>query len=233
MASFNQFVGGQAANTQVMYGNMLSNANSIPPNFEWDGFLHRNGNLLIDPQSEPRSLANVGFPNQDHRATVPIIEGTLERKSRSMLKSGYSAGYYVVTPAKYLHEYKDNDNFKKDPTPETSIYLPEATIGTPSGAKFNVKGKDASKGLAAKLSGTSEMAFQAATPADAMKWFEAISAAAGNTPVGYSSEPTSPVTSVGTTATNASTMSPAYTEKPIEHVPQTVAPINTQVRIFR
>ena len=116
------------------------------------------GEMLVDPNSPDRSMDAITFPNQNHKSTKPLIEGTLERKSRNKLSfSGYSAGYYVVTPSKYLHEFRDNDNLRKDPTPELSIYLPDATIGATNGEKFNVKGKDVSKGLGSKLSGSSEI----------------------------------------------------------------------------
>ena len=100
-----------------------------------------------------------------------------------------------MTPSKFLHEFKDNDNFRKDPTPELSIYLPDATIGATNNEKFHVKGKDVSKGLSSKLSGSSEIAFKAHTAADATKWFEVIRAVAGAAPASASvdSEPTSPV----------------------------------------
>jgi len=197
IGSFNQFVGGQAQKEQQLYGDMLATAQRIPHDFEWKQFIGRNGAMLIDPNSPERTVDGIAFPNADHKSTKPLIEGTLERKSRNKLSmSGYSTGYYVVTPSKYLHEFKDNDNLKKDPTPELSIYLPDATIGATSGEKFNVKGKDLSKGIGSKLSGSSEISFKAHTPGDAQKWFEAIrlaAGAAGPAETYSGSTPTSPV----------------------------------------
>lgn len=92
--------------------------------------------------------------------------------------SGYTTGYYVVTPSKFLHEFKSNDNLTKDPTPELSIYLPDAVIGATNGEKFNIKGKDVSGGIGSKLSGSSEIAFKAGSPGDAAKWHEIIKSAA-------------------------------------------------------
>lgn len=195
LASFNQFVGGQAQRDQAMYADILATAQRIPPDFEWSGFVNRRGDMLVDPNGPPRSVEDIQFANQNHVATQPLIEGTLERKSRSMLSSGYSTGYYVVTPAGYLHEFKDNDNLRKDPTPDLSIYLPDAVIGATNGTKFNVKGKDVSKGLSAKLSGNSEIAFKAHTAEDAEKWFSVISSVAGSSPVPYASVPGSPIES--------------------------------------
>jgi hypothetical protein len=78
-----------------------------------------------------------------------------------------------------LHEFKDSDDARHDPKPELSIYLPDAVIGQPSGEKFNVKGKDRSKTMSSKLTGSAELSFKAHTPADALRWFEIIRGVAG------------------------------------------------------
>ncbi len=238
MASFNQFIGGQLQRDQSMYADMLATAQRVPPDFEWKGFVKRYDGMLINPNDPPRSVDSITFPNQNHKATQPLIEGTLERKSRNVLSVGYSTGYYVVTPSGFLHEFKDNDNFRKDPVPELSIYLPEAVVGATNGPKFNVKGKDLSKTFGGKLTGTSELAFKAHTPEDAEKWVEVIKVAAGTTSTeAYSSTPTSPVdkrqTTMGTIggeeaavpqrAASGATGPPQYVEggeaaKPQQHI---------------
>ena len=180
LMSFNQFVGGQAQKEQQLYSDMLGNAQNIPLDFEWTRFKQRSHALLVDPASPERTIDSIPFANQNHKSTQALIEGSLERKSRNKLSfAGYSTGYYVVTPSNFLHEFKDNDNFKKDPVPELSIYLPDAVIGGVSGEKFNVKGKDVSKGIGSKLSGSSEISFKAHTAADAQMWSTIIKAAAG------------------------------------------------------
>jgi hypothetical protein len=196
LMSFNQFAGGQAQKDQMNLGDILQCAQAIPLDLEWMKFNVRSAHLLIDPSAPDRSVDQISFPNQDHKSTKPLIEGTLERKSRNKLSfSPYFTGYYVVTPSKFLHQFKDNDNFRNDPTPELSIYLPEATIGSPSDNKFNVKGKDISKGLSGKLSGTPELSFKAHTAQDANKWFDIIRAVAGAAPgTAYESVPASPAT---------------------------------------
>ncbi|KAE9380307.1 hypothetical protein N431DRAFT_325387 [Stipitochalara longipes BDJ] len=197
LASFQQFVGGQAQKVDQLYSDMLGTAQRVPSDFEWSRFTERYGNMLVDPNSPERTIDGIAFPNQNHRATKAMIEGTLERKSRNKLSfSGWSTGYYVVTPSKYLHEFKDNDNLRKDPTPELSIYLPDATIGTPNGEKFNIKGKDLSGGIGSKLSGSSEISFKAHSSSDAQKWFDVIRSVVGHAPANLTSEPTSPVSPV-------------------------------------
>ena len=96
-----------------------------------------------------------------------------------MLKR-YDTAFYVVTPSKYLHEFKTDDDFAKDPAPEQSLYLPDCLIGAVDGTKFNIKGKDASKGsLGSKMSMSHEFAFKAHTAADAAKWHQVIASVAG------------------------------------------------------
>ncbi|KAJ9133079.1 PH domain-containing protein [Pleurostoma richardsiae] len=194
MQAFNQFAGGQAEKTRVLYSDMLGAAQRIPPDFEWKGFLTRNSDVLINPNDPPRSVESITFPNQNHSATKALIEGSLERKSRNKLSWGYQTGYYVVTPSKFLHEYKDSDNVRHDPKPELSIYLPDAVIGSPNGDKFNIKGKDKAKSISSKLAGTSELSFKAHTAADAERWFQVIRNVAGATgPAADTSAPTSPL----------------------------------------
>ena len=194
LGSFSQFMGSQAERHKAMYGDMASTAQKVPLDFEWHRFVQRNENLLINPSASPRSMSNISFPNQGHRATRPLIEGSLERKSRGVgALTGYKTGYYAVTPAGYLHEFKDNDDFHKDPTPEVSLYLPDCTIGGVDGVKFHVKGKDVSGGkLGQKMHLTSEYQFKAHTPDDAQQWHSTIMAQAGTT---TDSVPVSPVDS--------------------------------------
>ena len=194
MSAFLQCVSGQSESQKTMYSDIISTAQRIPPDFEFKGFVHRNSNTLIDPSAPKRTVSNISYPNQNHPSTRVLIAGMLERKSRAALK-GYSAGYYVVTPAKYLHEFKDDDDYKKDPIPELSLYLPDCTIGGIDGQRFNVKGKDASKGkVGSALAMSHEMAFRAKSPADAEKWMAVIREASGQGAVG-GSIPSSPVES--------------------------------------
>ena len=181
MTAFLQYIGGQLDRQRGMYADMVSTAQKIPPDFEFNGFIKRNSDYLIDPAAPKRTATNISFPNQNHASTQPLISGTLERKSRALgALKGYSTGFYAVTPSKYLHEFKDDDDFRKDPTAEMSLYLPDCTIGGISGEKFNVKGKDASKGkVGGALAMSHEFSFKAHSPADAEKWWKAISEAAG------------------------------------------------------
>ena len=211
MSAFLQYVGGQADRQKAMYTDMTSTTQRIPPEFEWMNFLHRNGDLMIDPAAPKRSMSNITYPNQDHHSTKPLIAGTLERKSRALGGiTGYKTGYYAVTPSKYLHQFEGDDNFRKEPTAELSLYLPDCTIGAVVDCKFNVKGKDVSKGkVGTAFQMTHEFSFQASTEEDAFKWWKAISEAAGAFNV------TSESPSVASSPVSSRNVSgpPAYAEK--------------------
>ncbi|KAK5163954.1 uncharacterized protein LTR77_010350 [Saxophila tyrrhenica] len=206
LQQFTQIVSNQAESTRSMYGDMAATGSRVTPNFEWDGFVQRNSHIMIDPSSPKRSVEHINFPNQDHHSTRPMIAGSLERKS-GMLKRD-SAGYYVVTPSKYLHEFKSDDDFAKDPAPENSLYLPDCMIGAVDGVKFNVKGKDSSKGALSKMSMAHEYHFKAHTTEDARKWHDVISSVSGGV---SGSAPTSPVSSGEKTNTGFSSMSEGST----------------------
>lgn len=210
MEAFNQVAGGQAEKTRALYADMLGAAQRIPPDFEWQGFQRREAGRLVDANEPPRSLESINFANQDHSSTKAMIEGSLERKSRNKLSWTTQTGYYVVTPSKFLHEFKDDDNLRADPKPELSIYLPDAVLGTPAGEKFSVKGKDKGKSFSSKLSGSSELSFKAHSAAEAQKWYEVLKLASGNAGVPYESTPNSPI--VGGTESPPEA-SPAYAKQ--------------------
>jgi hypothetical protein len=194
MGQFMQVVNTQAEHTKAAYGDMVGNAQRIPLDFEWNGFIKRNNTILIDPSAPARTVSQIQFPNQNHRATQPLISGSLERKGKIM--RSYDTNYYVVTPSKFLHEFKTDDDLAKDPVPELSLYLPDCMVGAVSGQKFNVKGKDVSKGKVGNtFSMSHEIQFKAHTPQAAEQWWEIIHQAAGSVTadVPEGSLPTSPV----------------------------------------
>ena len=194
MSQFLQCVGGQSERQKAMYANMIETTQRIPKDFEWKGFVQRNNNTLIDPSVPQRTASHITFPNQDQISTQPLISGTLERKSRAALK-GYSTYYYVITRSKYLHEFKDDDDIKREPTPELSLYLPDCLVGGVNGEKFTIKGKDTSKGkVGSAMAMSHELSFKAHTSGDAEKWYNIIRETAGEGSFSGST-PTSPVES--------------------------------------
>lgn len=173
-----------------MYTNMVGKAQAMDPLFEWNHFVQRKSDLLIDPNAPERTIDSIAFPNKGHSLTQPLLQGRLERRS-GLIKS-WSAAFYAISPAGFLHEFKTDDHIGHEPKPETSLYLPDCTMGGLNGGEFALKGKDKSSTLATK----SEYKFRAASPAEAEKWYEAIqSLASGKSQPG--SELTSPTSPAG------------------------------------
>ncbi|KAF2098267.1 hypothetical protein NA57DRAFT_40800 [Rhizodiscina lignyota] len=209
LGNFLQTMNTQSEKTKGMYADMVGTAQRVPPDFEWQGFLKRNNNVLIDPNAPKRNVHNVTFPNMNHNSTQPLIAGSLDRKGK-VFKMKWNTAYYVITPSKYLHEFDTDDDFAKDPMPENSLYLPDCTVGYLDGQKFTVKGKDVSKGKVPGMKGmmTHDFQFKAHTASDASRWYEVIRQAAGQVTneVPASSEPNSPVGTVKKTGTGFSSL---------------------------
>ncbi|CEJ91051.1 Putative PH domain-containing protein [[Torrubiella] hemipterigena] len=212
MQAFAQLSGGQSEKITALHNDMLGTIQCVPKEFEWINFVSRCSDVLVDPQEPARSIDNVTFANEDHPSTKALIEGTLERKSRNKLSFGWSTGYYVVTPSRFLHEFKDTDDNRQDPKPELSLFLPDATIGIPSENKFNIRGKDKSGTLSSKFAGTTELSFKAHTAADAQKWFHIIQAVCGATaPAEANSDPSSPASPAAASPAAVGAASPSST----------------------
>jgi hypothetical protein len=209
LEQFHQHMGGQLERQRGMYADILGTAQRIPPDFEWVNFCVRNDATLVNPDSPPRTFSSITFPNMDHRSTQPLIEGSLERRSRAIVK-GYSTGYYVVTPARYLHEFKDNDDFRRDPSPELSLYLPDCIVGAIDGVKFNVKGKDVSSGKIGNAFHTNtELSFKAHTANDAEKWWSVIKDATRGPAAAAPAAAPVAAAAAGSTLTSPTATSPA------------------------
>ncbi|KAK3955050.1 hypothetical protein QBC32DRAFT_230925 [Pseudoneurospora amorphoporcata] len=243
MEDLNTLAGGHAEHIRSLYSQVLQTAQNIPPEFEWQEFRARRADVLVNENEPPRELEHLLplVPNNDNPSTKALIEGSLDRKSRNKLSWGYSTGYYVVTPARYLHEFKDNDPKRKDPQPELSIYLPDAIIGAPNGEKFHVKGKDKSKGITSKLAGTSELQFKAHSVAEAQKWFDVIRNVTGALGPGVATPLTTPTPDVEDkrleAATNNLTLNEAQTLPPSPHEtgvvssPTNISPVDAKAPV--
>lgn len=152
----------------------------IEDDHEWNQFVKQNPEVLVTEDSVKRSVNDVSFSNDQHESTVPLMEGSLERKSGKLMKS-YSTGYFVLTPAKYLHYFKSS-NLVSDPSPESSIYLPECTLGPMSAAdsgkhKFTITGK--TQGKSVSLGQKHTYSFKAASRAELEKWYEKLQDVSG------------------------------------------------------
>lgn len=203
LGQFDSAVAGQADQQKQLYNITTQTAQAVDPSHEWNLFVRRNNSVLVDPNGPPRSLANATFPHQHHESTKPMIQGALERKGGMLRK--YDVAFYVVTPSKFLHEFKSEDDIAKDPAPELSLFLPDCTIGALNGNLFSLKGKDVSKGkVGAAMSLSKEYELRANNGRDAEMWYRVISNLAGLKPGQAAASPTSPSSVTSPTGSLAS-----------------------------
>ncbi|PGG96873.1 hypothetical protein GX51_07610 [Blastomyces parvus] len=174
LLQFSNCMGAHCGALSKLYANMADTAQQIPDNFEWMNFSMQKEDILIDPDKPARTMSDAIFPNQKHPATEPLIQGTLERKSRAMIK-GYSSAYYAISPAGFIHGFKDNDDYNREPTADISLYIPECSVGSSDGVKFTIKGKDVSGSKVGQaFATTTELTFKAHSKEIANEWLDVL-----------------------------------------------------------
>lgn len=101
---------------------------SLEPDAEWLAFADRTDHLM-DPETPLRQQELIDYPGRDDPSVLPVHVGWLERKKR--FTKSYREGFYVLTPAGYLHEFTSPDP-KSQSVPSLSLFLPNCTLGPPS-----------------------------------------------------------------------------------------------------
>ncbi|KAJ5973956.1 hypothetical protein N7481_011166 [Penicillium waksmanii] len=174
IAKFFQFMGGQLDHQRAMYGDILGTAQLIHPDLEWFSFVERKNAALLDPEPLRRLSVYSTFPNKDHRATKPIIEGDLECHCHGITKECH----YVVTRAGYLHGFGRNKELYQQPVPEMSLYLANCSIGPVNDLNFSVQGVNvSSRNSVNPFHTTTKFIFRAQSTDEAERWHSAIDAA--------------------------------------------------------
>ena len=130
------------ASVQQTWESMGQIMKSVSPDTEWIAFAARSDHLL-DPDTPLRNPEHINYPGKDDPSVIPVHTGILERKKR--FTKSYKEGYFVLTPAGYLHEFDSSDSYTgKRSAPRLSIFLPNCTLGAPSAAhassnKFHIE----------------------------------------------------------------------------------------------
>lgn len=161
---------------------------TLAPDREWIAFAAREDHL-IDPETPLRDPSHIQYPSKDDPSVLPVHTGLLERKKR--YTRSYREGYYVLTPAGFLHEYATSDPAHND-RPVFSLFLPMCTLGPPSSPsvashKFHIEGrKDGTgstktgslRGFASTLTGRGgsgpAWTFRGRSHDDMMEWWNDI-----------------------------------------------------------
>ncbi|KAF9195466.1 hypothetical protein BGZ51_000041 [Haplosporangium sp. Z 767] len=117
--------------------------NFLDDDTEWNTFLENNAHRLLPTELSDADPEKLDYPSKDSLYLIPIKTGHMSRQS-SVLKN-WKDGYFVLTPAGWLHVFSSADEVK-NPVPERSIYVPTAVLGphTEPGQKghiFSLEGK--------------------------------------------------------------------------------------------
>ncbi|RSH92712.1 hypothetical protein EHS25_008158 [Saitozyma podzolica] len=128
--TFDEWQARMSTSVQETWRQLGVNMAQLMPDREWISFAARSDHLL-DPETPLRNPDLIDYPGKNDPSVTPVWTGMLERKKR--FTKSYKEGFYVLTPAGYLHEYSSSD-----PTTAThpvwSLFLPACTLGPPSSA---------------------------------------------------------------------------------------------------
>lgn len=156
-----------------VYNRWANSANLIDvisPTTEWEAFSSRE-NCLLDPDTPLRNPQKINYPGIGDPCTIPIHQGILLRKKR--YTRSYGEGYFVITPAGYMHEFKSSD-IKKSSTPELSIFLLECTLGAPTHSQSRTQKFNLVLGKKSKFNREQAYTFRAKTHDELMIWWNAL-----------------------------------------------------------
>ncbi|BEI86997.1 hypothetical protein CcaverHIS002_0703430 [Cutaneotrichosporon cavernicola] len=129
-ATFDEWQSRMSASVQETWHQLGINMGQLMPDREWISFAARSDHLL-DPETPLRNPEAIDYPGRNDPAVVPVHCGVLERKQR--FTKSYKEGFYVLTPAGFLHEFTNSDpNLATRPV--WSLFLPSCTLGPPSSA---------------------------------------------------------------------------------------------------
>jgi len=141
--TFDEWQSRMSTSVQETWRHLGVNMAQLMPDREWISFAARSDHLL-DPETPLRNPDNIDYPGKNDPSVQPVHTGLLERKKR--FTKSYKEGFYVLTPAGYLHEYSSSDPSTAT-HPVWSLFLPACTLGPPSSAstakshKFHIEGR--------------------------------------------------------------------------------------------
>ncbi|KAF8990774.1 hypothetical protein BDQ17DRAFT_342710 [Cyathus striatus] len=182
--TFDEWQSRAATSSQDTFRTLGNQMAALQPDKEWISFAARSDHLL-DPDTPLRDPEAILYPLKDDSSVIPVHTGYLERKQR--FTRTYKEGYFILTPAGFLHSFANSD-LAKSSTPTFSIFLPLCTLGPPStpsskSNKFHIEGKK--DGLGTTKGGTSlksifssdsqrAWSFRARSREELMEWWNDI-----------------------------------------------------------
>ncbi|KAJ1912836.1 hypothetical protein H4219_005454 [Mycoemilia scoparia] len=148
--------------------------NTFDNDSEWEPFAKKFAKVLDHPQGlqDRKSADEVEYPLKNHESTHLIIEGALERNTRSPIKH-QKESYAVLTKLGYLHVFGSAEDISKV-EPLLTLYIPECYLELPrDSTQFRITGATGS-GSIGPFRRNNPLVFGATTENVANQWITAI-----------------------------------------------------------
>jgi hypothetical protein len=183
--TFDEWKARASVPSQEIFSSLSAHLAALSPDHEWIQFAARADHLL-HPETPLRDPELINYPLKGDPSVIPAHTGYLERKKR--LTRTYTEGYFVLTPAGFLHEFSSSDpNLRAGQIPSWSLFLPECTLGPASHTrarvnKFHIECNPDGQGTIKTGSfrgllgaeGTKAWSFRARSRDDMMEWWNDI-----------------------------------------------------------
>ncbi|CAO3615067.1 unnamed protein product [Cunninghamella blakesleeana] len=105
---------------------LLQIVNQVANDQDWIYFSEHCKNQLISENAAYRHPEKLQYPNHSHPLAHPLFVASMER--RSSVLHNWSEYFYVLTPAGFLHEYRNTKSYPSHPT--STIFVPEYDVST-------------------------------------------------------------------------------------------------------
>ncbi|KAI8097675.1 uncharacterized protein BX664DRAFT_347635 [Halteromyces radiatus] len=99
---------------------------SVVNDRDWCTFAEHCKDQLVSENASYRHPNKLVYPNHSHPLVQPLFAASMERKS-SVLQNWHEY-IYVLTPAGFLHEYRNKKTYPSHPT--STIFVPEYSVTT-------------------------------------------------------------------------------------------------------
>jgi hypothetical protein len=183
--TFDEWKARASVPSQEIFNSLSAHLAALSPDHEWIQFAARADHLL-HPETPLRDPELINYPLKGDASVIPAHTGHLERKKR--LTRTYTEGYFVLTPAGFLHEFTSSDpTIPAGQHPSWSLFLPECTLGPASHTrsrvnKFHIECTPDGQGTIKTGSfrailgaeGTKAWSFRARSRDDMMEWWNDI-----------------------------------------------------------
>ncbi|GAA5811597.1 hypothetical protein MFLAVUS_005037 [Mucor flavus] len=105
---------------------IMDTFNNIKMDSDWLNFCQQNTDHLVSETAAFRNPDHLQYPNHSHALLQPIFAARMERKS--IVLHHWHEYIYVLTPAGFLHEYRNGKDYPSKP--DASIFVPHYKVSS-------------------------------------------------------------------------------------------------------